>query len=47
MSGSTYDVFLSYHWRDHAHVEAIARALRGHDQPTRPGRFPAQESMQR
>jgi hypothetical protein len=23
-----YHVFLSYHWRDHAHVEAIARALR-------------------
>jgi TIR domain len=21
---STYDVFLSYHWRDHAHVEGIA-----------------------
>lgn len=29
--GSPYDVFLSYHWRDHAHVEAIARALREHD----------------
>lgn len=29
--GSPYDVFLSYHWRDHAHVEAIARSLREHD----------------
>jgi hypothetical protein len=27
----TYDVFLSYHWRDHAHVESIARALRERD----------------
>ena len=26
----TYDVFLSYHWRDHPHVETIARALREH-----------------
>ena len=24
----TYDVFLSYNWREHAAVEAIARALR-------------------
>ena len=23
-----YDVFLSYHWRDHAHVEALAHRLR-------------------
>src|SRR5262245_1321396 len=27
----TYDVFLSYHWRDHPHVETIARALRERD----------------
>ncbi|HSX77740.1 MAG TPA: toll/interleukin-1 receptor domain-containing protein, partial [Candidatus Saccharimonadia bacterium] len=26
--GHAYDVFLSYHWRDHSHVDAIARALR-------------------
>ena len=24
----TFDVFLSYHWRDHARVEAVARWLR-------------------
>jgi hypothetical protein len=30
-SGTTHDVFLSYHWRDHARVEAIARWLRDHD----------------
>ena len=24
----TFDVFLSYHWRDHAQVEALARRLR-------------------
>ncbi len=23
-----FDVFLSYHWRDHAYVEALARQLR-------------------
>jgi len=23
-----FDVFLSYHWRDHAQVEALARQLR-------------------
>jgi hypothetical protein len=33
MSGATasyasYDVFFSYHWRDHAEVEAVAQALR-------------------
>jgi hypothetical protein len=27
-AGITYDVFLSYNWREHAAVEAIARALR-------------------
>jgi hypothetical protein len=31
MPEKKYDVFLSYHWRDHAHVEGIARALRDHD----------------
>lgn len=28
MPPGDYDVFLSYHWRDHAHVEALARRLR-------------------
>src|SRR5262249_48009899 len=28
MEKRLYDVFLSYHWRDHDRVEAIARALR-------------------
>jgi TIR domain len=28
MAENKYDVFLSYHWRDHAYVEGIARALR-------------------
>ena len=28
MPENNYDVFLSYHWRDHAYVEGIARALR-------------------
>jgi formylglycine-generating enzyme required for sulfatase activity len=27
-SPNTFDVFLSYHWRDHAHVEALACRLR-------------------
>ena len=31
MPENNYDVFLSYHWRDHAHVEAIGRALRDRD----------------
>jgi tetratricopeptide (TPR) repeat protein/energy-coupling factor transporter ATP-binding protein EcfA2 len=26
---SSFDVFLSYHWRDHAQVEALAQRLRG------------------
>ena len=26
---TSFDVFLSYHWRDHAHVEALATRLRG------------------
>jgi hypothetical protein len=28
MSSASHDVFLSYHWRDHRHVEALACALR-------------------
>jgi formylglycine-generating enzyme required for sulfatase activity/energy-coupling factor transporter ATP-binding protein EcfA2 len=28
MPPGEFDVFLSYHWRDHAHVEALARRLR-------------------
>jgi len=28
MPETIYDVFLSYHWRDHPHVEKIARSLR-------------------
>ena len=31
MEKRIYDVFLSYHWRDHAHVEAIARVLCEHN----------------
>jgi hypothetical protein len=27
-AGTTFDVFLSYHWRDHARVEGVARCLR-------------------
>jgi hypothetical protein len=27
-SSTHFDVFLSYHWRDHAHVEALAKRLR-------------------
>ena len=27
-SPTHFDVFLSYHWRDHAQVEALARRLR-------------------
>jgi formylglycine-generating enzyme required for sulfatase activity len=27
-AASAFDVFLSYHWRDHVHVEAVARWLR-------------------
>jgi Novel STAND NTPase 1/TIR domain len=27
-AGNTFDVFLSYHWRDHARVEAVGRWLR-------------------
>ena len=27
-AGDTFDVFLSYHWRDHARVEAVAHWLR-------------------
>jgi TIR domain len=27
-TGTAVDVFLSYHWRDHAQVEAVARWLR-------------------
>jgi hypothetical protein len=29
-TGTTFDVFLSYHWRDHARVEVVARWLRDH-----------------
>ena len=25
--GNSFDVFFSYHWRDHAPVEAVARTL--------------------
>src|SRR6187549_3534926 len=28
MPSGDFDVFLSYHWRDHAHVEALAKRLR-------------------
>jgi hypothetical protein len=28
---ATYDVFISYHWRDHEPVEEIARFLRAQD----------------
>ena len=31
MPTNHFDVFLSYHWRDHAHVEALARQLREHN----------------
>lgn len=31
MSPDHFDVFLSYHWRDHAQVEALARRLREQD----------------
>src|SRR6266705_1978053 len=31
MSQNNYDVFLSYHRRDHTHVESVARALRDRD----------------
>jgi WD40 repeat protein len=30
-TGDRYDVFLSYHWRDHERVEALARGLRDRD----------------
>jgi WD40 repeat protein/type II secretory pathway pseudopilin PulG len=30
-TGDRYDVFLSYHWRDHERVEALARWLRDQD----------------
>lgn len=30
MPPGDYDIFLSYHWRDHAQVEALARKLREH-----------------
>lgn len=29
-SSSNFDVFLSYHWREHAQVEALAHQLRAH-----------------
>ncbi len=31
MRPDQFDVFLSYHWRDHGHVEALARRLRERD----------------
>ena len=30
-TGDRYDVFLSYHWRDHERVETLARSLRDKD----------------